>query len=58
MNDLFRNRKFCKIAMGGPQPQVCGTFAVIFLHFRNRKFFLLLQTWTANFAMILAWFDK
>ena len=45
---LFRNSKFCKIAMGGPQ--ACGNF----LHLCNRKW----RFTSANFDVILSWFDK
>ena len=37
-------------------PQVCGTFAVIFCTSAND--FSLPQTWTANFFHFFAWFDK
>ena len=47
---VFRNRKFRKIAMGGPQPQI-RKFAVIFCTSATANDFSLPQTWTANFAV-------
>ena len=38
--------------------QVCGAFAVMIYTCAIANYFFFSQTWTANFAVILSWFDQ